>query len=960
MPKKPSIQNVLRRYADLNPPLGVPGGSCYLQDRIKRNVRNPRNQKILLDRHLLEQDKGGRGTVYEQAIYGGDHPEGRVKGTSIKRLQIDPHAQYRMDQKGVSMAQVHDLLKAFQKDFVKDTQSGYGPLLRELQQPDEFRYEHNGIRAYLRSLRFYDPVAWKEERARGGKPGLELHLRTVHPIGQQDYTPTPPEQCARTANASNVAMQSHARWAQESREAYEEFKAQVDKYRGQKGVTYFRRDPFDLQMAAMKFYRATQRWVAHLIDNLSIPARQAKGVEMLARLFNRARLPKDSVKWHDTNARRWATLLKTYDWGVRQEGDEGMFQIGPFTVHNTVGASGRQLEKIRRVVEKAARLARDGTTLPGFARTLGGHLYIVGKIGRPKWAAWYMPQKDAVYLRANIRGISEDETVRHLIHELGHRYKAKFIDPDLWRRWTDHHRQMSNTPPSVEMPEVGDVLPFPVNNKDAKVAEASGTSYTLVNKETGEPLGRVGRRKMHSWLRDAAHRMSFPTLYAFTDPEEHLMEALSMKATGTLPQEHEEAYDRIVSGGSSAPARVAYRYALKMAPEPGVKTLVTDKSQKDLPTNVDREQQVNLPLPGSATPGGAGRDIAQFSYNAPDSGSNIKPRTLSVPGEEYGNPSNDTYNTVTRRIVESHMSRTASSKWPEGRYPDLKSYTDHFEVGEDGYPEWYFVSEGSLSAAPDYGTSDAALPRGKKASSEITEESEEGTEKTAYKRRWQTGVRQRRTRGSDRTKRRMYNRKNRQKRKMQSKRWRRKNRNNPAYKAGERRRRSQNRTRRASVLTVPDIAFVIGPEMLLGYVHSISSMSGMVTIELDETNVSQLDSLPIELFLRMAVFLSDEDIEAFYDLVDVEIGLDAYGDLDEQMVRECAARYDRDPDADDFKSDCFDLTGEHDLRSMAPNQLEAVTLILVGDRDLRSREDADDEGIPEAFDPDLYYGEVGV
>ena len=120
--------------------------------------------------------------------------------------------------------------------------------------------------------------------------------------------------------------------------------------------------------------------------------------------------------------------------------------------------------------------------------------------------------------------------------------------------------------------------------------------------------------------------------------------------------------------------------ALKMAPVPGVQTFVTEKSHKGLPTDSDREKQVVLP-PGSATPGGEGREIGKFEFNTPDADSDIKPRTLGIPGEEYGHPSNDTYNTVSRRTM------TAGSP---------------------------LVSE------PAYGESDAALPRG------------EGDEKTAY------------------------------------------------------------------------------------------------------------------------------------------------------------------------------------------------------------------------------------
>jgi hypothetical protein len=406
--------------------------------------------------------------------------------------------------------------------------------------------------------------------------------------------------------------------------------------------------------------------------------------------------------------------------------------------------------------------------------------------------------------------------------------------------------------------------------------------------------------------------------------------------------------------------RVAHKYALKMAPVPGVQTVVTDKSQKNLPTDIDREKQVVLP-PGSATPGGAGREIGQFSYNTPDSGSDLKPRTLGLPGEQYGHPSNDTYNTVSRRTM------TAT---PAPRVDQVlrRMAREAIAKADVVYPEWYFVPRlGNLSTMPDYGHSDAALPRGKAGEEIAVPDSDdtEGVEKSAYARKWTPGKRQRKSRGAEKSKRKRYYQKNKSKIKARQKRWRKRNSKKPAYKQWDKKRRKMNRTRRvASILTVPDIAFVVGPEQILGYVRSISPMSGMVTVELDGSNMPQLDSLPVELFMRMAAFLTDKDADAFFDLVDVEIGLMAYGDLNPTMVRDCARRYSRDPDADAFKSDCFDLTDEYDLSSMGANQLDAVTLSIVQTFTEsgfgRSREDADNPEISEDYDPTLFYVEVDV
>jgi hypothetical protein len=372
------------------------------------------------------------------------------------------------------------------------------------------------------------------------------------------------------------------------------------------------------------------------------------------------------------------------------------------------------------------------------------------------------------------------------------------------------------------------------------------------------------------------------------------------------------------------PKRVALRYAvLRQDPIPGVQTYVTQRSEEGLPNDVGDGSPSATSLPGSATPGGAGRVIPQFSFNTPGPDSDITPRTLGIPGEQYGNPSNDTYNTVDRRIIESSL-----------------------------------------------------------------DDEDESMDKQAYRPKWRPGKYQRKSRGRTKHKRQMNYRKNKAKNKLKAKRWRKINSRKPAYKQWQKRRRGMNRKRRVaspqrvlvaymgrrgSVLTVPDIAFQIGPEMIGGYVHSISPMSGMVTVELDSTNVSQLDSIPVELFMRMVVFSSDEDIEAFFNLVDVEVGPEAYGDLDPNMVRRCARRYDRDPDSDSFKEDCFGIAGEYDLGSMDADQMDSVVQMVAQgymqsgdsrdftmaiDHDERSGEDADNPDIPDGYDPHLYYGEV--
>lgn len=95
--------------------------------------------------------------------------------------------------------------------------------------------------------------------------------------------------------------------------------------------------------------------------------------------------------------------------------------------------------------------------------------------------------------------------------------------------------------------------------------------------------------------------------------------------------------------------------AMKEGINPGVQTFVSPQSEKNLPTNTDKVKDVALPLPGSASPGGAGRDIPKFEYNTPDSGSDIQPRSSALPGDQAGSPTKFDYNMPTRRSMTARI-----------------------------------------------------------------------------------------------------------------------------------------------------------------------------------------------------------------------------------------------------------------------------------------------------------------
>lgn len=171
-----------KKRADLSPPLGYPGGSCYLQNRIEENVRNPRMREQVLDVHMSGADKKpGR---HEEVIYD-PLDEGPVKGTSIERLVIGEHAQYRMDQKGVTLPEIKAALRGFQQVWNKERSQGVRTLSEHLQNPNkEFGFKYDDLQLFLRPLRRWDGVS-----------KIQLYLRTVYRPGIDTPNPAPPDAC---------------------------------------------------------------------------------------------------------------------------------------------------------------------------------------------------------------------------------------------------------------------------------------------------------------------------------------------------------------------------------------------------------------------------------------------------------------------------------------------------------------------------------------------------------------------------------------------------------------------------------------------------------------------------------------------------------------------------------------------------------------------------------------------
>lgn len=138
MPKQADVTHrvatrYLQRQADLMPPLGYPGGQCHVVRRIVEEVKNPR-----LEQSLRDQVEEGRDLSNPAArnVY---NPE-KTKGAWKYNMVITPHAQYRMDLRGITEPELRRVLDGAFKDINAERSRGDDTRYRKLMSGRELEH----------------------------------------------------------------------------------------------------------------------------------------------------------------------------------------------------------------------------------------------------------------------------------------------------------------------------------------------------------------------------------------------------------------------------------------------------------------------------------------------------------------------------------------------------------------------------------------------------------------------------------------------------------------------------------------------------------------------------------------------------------------------------------------------------------------------------------------------------
>ena len=189
-----SIFASIKKMADLSPPLGFPGGPCHLINRIEEEVNNPRLRDLLVD-----QVEGGYALSNSQASKVYELEAERGPGGKFKQILITSHAQYRMDQRGITVTELRLALTAFQKAW-NDGKSRKDPI----------------VRSWESDMSYGEPIRWTDPKLHltlvFTVAGGVVNLVTTFWEGQPDPRPVNEMSCRVAARHLEAGQKEWLSW----------------------------------------------------------------------------------------------------------------------------------------------------------------------------------------------------------------------------------------------------------------------------------------------------------------------------------------------------------------------------------------------------------------------------------------------------------------------------------------------------------------------------------------------------------------------------------------------------------------------------------------------------------------------------------------------------------------------------------------------------------------------------
>jgi hypothetical protein len=229
---------------------------------------------------------------------------------------------------------------------------------------------------------------------------------------------------------------------------------------------------------------------------------------------------------------------------------------GPFRLLNTGGFEDKTMEDCVQVVEKAAQLMK----AKGLSKVLYGDILISNTVGRnSKVLAFYLPSKDEMFVRANLKGVKQD-ALHTVIHELGHRLHFKFLSGKK-REIALMYREISHKSRDLTKDKLQKVLSDPalLPQQGDTIKDPKGVDYVVdkvIYDEVHLHLLREPRKKAKINLLgyidlkgikvEVPNKSGFVTQYASKDPDENLAEMIAAYCMGELAPDQVEMLEAIL------------------------------------------------------------------------------------------------------------------------------------------------------------------------------------------------------------------------------------------------------------------------------------------------------------------------------------------------------------------------------------------------------------------------------
>lgn len=306
-----------------------------------------------------------------------------------------------------------------------------------------------------------------------------------------------------------------------------------------------------------------------LLQKYEIPAALRKKVEAAAKVWAKTRVqdPKKGLELETFKKlmqmyREHAALIRTVmaqgvDRSTATPDQVKTWTAGPFRLLNTGGFDDKTMEDCVQVVEKAVQHLKS----KGLSKVCYGDIMISNTVGRSsKILAFYLPSKDEMFVRANLKNVKSD-AVHTVLHELAHRLQFKFLSGKR-REINTMYQVIARNSRNADQDKLKAILDNPeikpkpgdtiVDPKKGLVFEVDQVVYDTVHVHLVEEpkvkakVSLLGYMQMKGIKVDVPNRSGFITHYAGTDADENFAEMVAAYCLGDLPPEQVEMLEPLL------------------------------------------------------------------------------------------------------------------------------------------------------------------------------------------------------------------------------------------------------------------------------------------------------------------------------------------------------------------------------------------------------------------------------